>query len=302
LETVEADYGADQVWWFDEHFYGALSIPEVEQRRTWYGFTGWPYVRVDGNSYHQGIYDCEGAAASLSMRIDARLSETGGMSPVEITGVFRAGGSGLEYDCTFRLLDPVALTDLKATLAVIEDGVLDGDTGDLDPRVTRRILYQDVTLSVPGDVAVFAGTWPCEPGWNPANLRAVVFLQQWSGDKAIIQGVVLSNASSSVNPGAWAGHASGPRIDAVLPNPFSAATDVRMLLSPGSRGQTARLEVFDPLGRRVRVFLENWARPESRVVRWDGRGDDGARLPGGTYFLRLSDRAGSDARTVVLVP
>jgi hypothetical protein len=83
--------------------------------------------------------------------------------------------------------------------------------------------------------------------------------------------------------------AAAPALLKAWPNPFRARGGVRLAV-PGDR--TADVTVHDVRGARVRSF---------RGAEWDGRGDGGAPLPAGHYFLRA--RAGGWHATgrVVLV-
>jgi hypothetical protein len=73
--------------------------------------------------------------------------------------------------------------------------------------------------------------------------------------------------------------------DPASPNPFRETTRLTYRLSTPER---VRISVFDPGGREVRRLLdaEMTAGPHDLV--WDGRDDDGRRLPQGMYFQRFA--------------
>ena len=83
---------------------------------------------------------------------------------------------------------------------------------------------------------------------------------------------------------------------------ISIAFDVRDL----NRPRQVSVEVFDLSGRRLRQVLSTSSRSNSfdddDAVRWDGRDDDGNRVPPGTYVLRVSLETddGDDTATAVL--
>ncbi len=85
------------------------------------------------------------------------------------------------------------------------------------------------------------------------------------------------------------GEASPPTFERALsnaPNPFSTVggTIVRFVLpAPGM----ADLGIFSVSGRRVRVLKSGWLAAGRHEVRWDGCGENGARLGPGLYFCRL---------------
>jgi hypothetical protein len=70
------------------------------------------------------------------------------------------------------------------------------------------------------------------------------------------------------------------------PNPAGSGTRIRFSL-PGA--VAARLEIYDPAGRRVRMLSDGVrAAGSGQEAWWDGRDDLGAKLPAGAYFARLS--------------
>ena len=76
---------------------------------------------------------------------------------------------------------------------------------------------------------------------------------------------------------------------AASPNPFSRAT---MLCLKGWARSQSVLQVRDIAGRRVRELRLS----EAGSAVWDGRGQDGRRLPAGAYFIEA--RAGTERRVV----
>ena len=72
---------------------------------------------------------------------------------------------------------------------------------------------------------------------------------------------------------------------AARPNPFSEEVAFRFALPVGL---VAKLEVFDIQGRRMQTPHEGYLPPGYHTIRWDGRGESGARVAAGTYFYRLT--------------
>jgi hypothetical protein len=87
------------------------------------------------------------------------------------------------------------------------------------------------------------------------------------------------------------------------PNPFRDATRFRFALQ---RGGSARLEVFDVRGRRVRRLVTSALAPGAHALEWDGRDQRGQVVVPGVYFYRLHtpdfDDAGKIVRRAVAVP
>jgi len=83
-------------------------------------------------------------------------------------------------------------------------------------------------------------------------------------------------------PGAPFGF-SAPR-----PNPFH--DHVQLVVSLAIRSPVA-VEIFDPLGRRVRTLSPGSLDPGSHAIVWDGTSDQGIVQPTGMYLVRV--RVGS---------
>jgi len=84
------------------------------------------------------------------------------------------------------------------------------------------------------------------------------------------------------------------RLYHATPNPFNPTTRVRYDLE---YPEAVILGVFDIKGRLVRRLSDGTVQSAGRhEVIWDGRSDDGNRLPSGTYFCRLE--AGDFERTI----
>jgi hypothetical protein len=80
-----------------------------------------------------------------------------------------------------------------------------------------------------------------------------------------------------------------PVMRAPAPNPAAGPVSVGFFLPPGGAGGDWRLTVFDVAGRRVAVAASGGFGPEGIEAHavWDLRRDDGRRVAGGLYFLRL---------------
>jgi hypothetical protein len=77
-----------------------------------------------------------------------------------------------------------------------------------------------------------------------------------------------------------------------VPVAFAVETAARMRV---------RLAIFDVLGRRVRMLLDEEVLPGRRELRWDGRGATGDAVGQGIYFVRLTSVAGQRVARVVLL-
>lgn len=71
------------------------------------------------------------------------------------------------------------------------------------------------------------------------------------------------------------------------PNPFHYSTRIAFYIqNPGH----VRLSVFDAKGRLVRTLVDEIRQTNHYVEQWDGRKEDGAAVPAGTYFCSLESK------------
>ena len=77
----------------------------------------------------------------------------------------------------------------------------------------------------------------------------------------------------------------------ISPSPFSDEAVVHYALPRSSASETGSadlsLKVFDINGRMVRSLVSGSTQPGFHMMKWDGRGDSGDKLPAGVYFLKM---------------
>lgn len=75
-----------------------------------------------------------------------------------------------------------------------------------------------------------------------------------------------------------------------VPNPFNPSTNIRFTVG-GAASQTAVVDIFNPLGRRVRTLVARDQAPGQHAVTWNGCDDHGSSLPAGVYLasVRVGD-------------
>ncbi len=81
------------------------------------------------------------------------------------------------------------------------------------------------------------------------------------------------------------------------PNPFSRQTTIRFLLP---REASAKLDVYDVAGRRVKTLFNGMQTVGSHAVVWNRRDDAGRDAPAGVYFYRLTMDGETLSRKMVL--
>ncbi|MGB3092781.1 MAG: Ig-like domain-containing protein, partial [Candidatus Zixiibacteriota bacterium] len=99
----------------------------------------------------------------------------------------------------------------------------------------------------------------------------------------------------------WTDNPNAPVNFALLqshPNPFNPACKIPYALAVGC---PVKLEIYNMLGQKVRILLEEYQTAGRKTVHWDGTDDQGKSMPAGLYFYRI--RAGEfvDSKKMVLL-
>jgi WD40 repeat protein len=81
------------------------------------------------------------------------------------------------------------------------------------------------------------------------------------------------------------------------PNPFNPSTILRFGLPNAGH---ARLEVFDMLGRRVRILADEYFESGFHSMLWDGANEDGSDASSGAYYYRLTSAGQRVSRRMIL--
>ncbi len=165
-------------------------------RASFYGVGGIPDVRIDGKIAVIGAGSCAGAFASYNQALMSIMNETGGLSPVAIVGDYSYDANFVYVTATFTLVDPVELVNPRASLVVLEDGIVYGPD---NKHVTRAGYDVAVTLDQQWDEVEVTYNFPRSGAWNIENIHVIAFLQKNGGDKAMYQGARLPTGEVSMS-------------------------------------------------------------------------------------------------------
>jgi len=93
------------------------------------------------------------------------------------------------------------------------------------------------------------------------------------------------------------------RMSGCYPNPFNPATTIPYEIGDAGIGlQRVQLIIFNSLGEKVRVLVNDEMRAGFYSVKWDGKNDHGDRVASGTYlgFLSVNGRVGQSMKMTFL--
>jgi len=88
------------------------------------------------------------------------------------------------------------------------------------------------------------------------------------------------------------------RLHQNLPNPFNAATLIQYDLPRPGR---VKIEVFNILGERVKILIDEFQEAGYRNILWDGRDEGGAEVASGVYFYLIEAGDLVSAKRMTLV-
>jgi hypothetical protein len=169
------------------------------------------------------------------------------------------------------------------SVEVVPDTVLLTETGDW--------RFSAIGISETGDRVPVAADWNTDGGtidddgyFRPNDITGAVQVtatEPHSGLQASAVVVIEPAATTQSEPLAGYGDLE---IGKIHPNPFLNSTTIPFRV--GSSG-VIRLVVYDLLGRRVALPLEQELHPGTYEVVWDGRSFDGTTLAAGVYLVSL---------------
>jgi hypothetical protein len=82
------------------------------------------------------------------------------------------------------------------------------------------------------------------------------------------------------------------------PNPFNPVTNIRYTLPKMSH---VKIEIFNILGQRVRVLVNEDKAPGTHSIRWNSLDDRGMRVASGVYIYRMITDKFVQVRKMVLI-
>ena len=125
--------------------------------------------------------------------------------------------------------------------------------------------------------------------WSDADTTGLeVFIDALTGD--IVTGIGEPTVSQDM-PGSFA-------LEQNYPNPFNPETIIRYHLPKSGH---VEIVIFNLLGQRVRVLVDEVRRAGSHEVPWDGTDEYGHQVASNVYFCRLKAGESVQIKKMVLM-
>ncbi len=232
-----------------------------------------------GSLASQGIQDMAemGSKTALQQEVQAAIAAGTANAVLSGGGISPSPGS---VSLTFDVEDAFPLVTLVSMLAPSPDWFVGVSGLDLHPNGT---WIPQVTV----DLALYdAGTdsGPSFTSPNQATVPHVLVAENTSGAFASNNhvGTFTFTLNSVLDVPPLAGNAA--RLDLLGANPIGEDASFRIQVPAGRTGDLA---VYSVTGQRVRSLFHGATAGRASVVRWNGRSDEGARVPPGAYFVAL---------------
>ena len=239
-------------------------------------------LAILGEAPTPGAGEERAANLRLTMGLPAAVDGTVEI-PMEIAGDQALGAA--------RLVLALPTDRFSAIGVRVQPGTADLAVHEVDPGLVTVGLIRAGDALPPGAPLRFTLRLTPLPGTAPAGEVTLV-----NADFAAPDGARL--VADPGEPIAVIGAVDRAILGAARPNPFHDAQRIPLVLpGPG----TADLAVFDLGGRRVRTLHHGPLPAGVHTFEWDGRDENGARLPGGVYFYRAALDGTATARRVVML-
>lgn len=163
------------------------------------------------------------------------------------------------------------------------------------PSETEPYAYSAGTsFSSPLVTGVVAQMLQANPSLDPVQVRKVLretASQAAQPDDSLGWGII--NAAAAINRVQELIYPDRPEVTASHPNPFAESTTITVDL-PATQSESARLTLYDMLGRKVAVAYEGTLVPGPNSISIDG-----TNLPPGIYLYRLVSKSFTESGTLV---
>lgn len=215
--------------------------------------------------------------------------------PVSVTTGDLGGASAEMYEGTLVKVENFTLTRVNSYDVTIDDGsgpcLLDADAfvgRDQDPnpfffidRTNKLLIIAGDTISVGETMSMAQGVFTFSFGTFKIEIRSL-------GDIGTATGV---NKDFVATPLSY-------ELEQNFPNPFNPETRIFFQLP---QQHNVQLVIYNMMGQQVRTLVDEAYSAGRHVVNWDGRDNNGMRVPSGMYIYRIKAGEFIDHKKMMLV-
>jgi choice-of-anchor B domain-containing protein len=140
----------------------------------------------------------------------------------------------------------------------------------------------------------FSGCWGVYPFLPSGNILA----------SDVLSGLFIFapvGGQTSVGPTLVVSASDRSLVGSVYPNPFNPATTIDLRIPELGTGSAVRVAIYDAAGRLVRTLNNGPLTPGAHRLTWNGADDAGSPSASGSYFLRVTNDAQSESRSLTLL-
>lgn len=195
-----------------------------------------------------------------------------------LTVVTNAGGQSIAIE--------VSPSDAESGIASLTFQTLTNATATVNGSMGPFTQGDDVHFTTP------------YPGSVTFRINKTNVTQRASGVVKVFNGDGLASLCDPIYETIEAELPSAFALEQNHPNPFNPSTRIRFALPEAA---PVHLSVYDVLGRRVVVLIDEAMEAGTYDAVWDGRDEAGALVPSGMYLYRIEAGSFVQARTMLLV-
>ncbi|MBN1999975.1 S8 family peptidase [candidate division KSB1 bacterium] len=189
--------------------------------------------------------------------------------PVVHTMVMDFSWTGMVNDLNFALIDSKGET---IGTAEVPPGL--GKSAKMDKEILKRIKLQDVN-----------------PGYYGVVVSGKKYPLEYTVKLKPLENTPVEQEQSTPAPELWMLHQN-------YPNPFNPGTEISFEIPSG---KNVRIEVFNILGKKVRVLVDGYFETGLHHVLWNGCDENGKILSNGVYIYQMTAGSQKQTRKMMLI-